>query len=109
MIYYLGQTVLCSWGVKKPAVITGFSSTGSVLLSYFMMNGELKENDLTIDSHIKILRQDDKESPSGKRIYYGKFCRFVSPDNGVGIKLPTTEKLKEEFENAKKLCNISDE
>lgn len=103
MIFYLGQSVGYSWGkILRPAIVTGFTKYGYPLLSYKMANGEFKLHDSCSEKDILMLRQENKNAPTGHEIYYGTFCKNVVVKN-VNMKLPEAGALDKEFETIKKL------
>lgn len=105
MIFYLGQSVQCTYSVASPGIITGFTPSGVPLLVRKSIDGELKKDESVSTFHLKPLREKDKNSPSGHKIYYGPFCRMVSPAGPVDIKVPSTAELEKEFEIIEKLLN----
>lgn len=105
MIYYLGQSVECTYSVSSPGIITGFTPSGVPLLVRKSIDGGIKKDESVSQYHLSPLREKDKHSPSGYKIYYGPFCRMVSPAGPVDIKVPSTAELEKEFEAIQKLLN----
>lgn len=104
MIFYLGQAVEYKKYVNSkvlPAILVGYSTTGRPIISYRKENGEIALKEEVFKQDISYVRQESKDSPSGKELYLSPFCKVGYAGN-VTIKIDES-KLEEELDNINKL------
>jgi hypothetical protein len=106
MIFYLGQLVYCTQGVDSPAIVVGFTTIGIPIISKIDTDDKLVKEQSVTTYYLEPFKEPDKSSPSGKRIYYGPWCRRISPPGPILIKPPVETELRKEFKKVKELLNF---
>lgn len=108
---YLGQA--CKWkkafteGDFFPGIFLGFTKDpkGAKVLCQ-KEDGTFEEKNINLGD-IGFVREPDKDSPSGMRIFHGEFCKEIV-DEHIMLKRPGDDEAKDVFNKAAKLMKKND-
>lgn len=104
-MFSLGQAVRYSdtlYSPTLPAILIGNNTHGAPIIAHINEHGEFVKTKQVFAMDIRIVREKNKKSPSGKALYYGKFCKHGLLAN-ITIKTPPEEELVAELKKIAKL------